>query len=132
MFSESVRATADPAEQALEVCTMADFSRRVPLHELRGRELMKELQLEILEQISKWPSAQAHVKPHNNLREAGWGAVIIAVDASGVWSLAGGAWEQWRRILLLSCSWARLARQARSPKLLPSRAMLGGSRVHHF
>ena len=55
---------------------MADFSRRVPLDELRGRGLVKGLQPEILDQISSWPS----------------GAVIFAVDASGAWSLAGNAW----------------------------------------
>ena len=32
-----------------ELCTMADFSRRVPLDELRGRGLMKGLQPEVLE-----------------------------------------------------------------------------------
>ena len=54
------RATADPAEQDSELCTMADFSRRVPLDEMRGHELTKGLQPEVLEQISRWPSAQAH------------------------------------------------------------------------
>ena len=39
---------------------MADFSRRVPLDELRGRGLVKGLQPEVLEQISSWPSANAH------------------------------------------------------------------------
>ena len=33
----SARVTAGPAEQDSELCTMADFSRRVPLDELRGR-----------------------------------------------------------------------------------------------
>ena len=39
---------------------MADFLRRVPLDELRGRGLMRGLQPEVLEQISSWPSAHAH------------------------------------------------------------------------
>ena len=56
----SARVTAGPAEQDSELCTMADFSRRVPLDELRGRGLMKGLQPEVLEQISRWPSAHAH------------------------------------------------------------------------
>ena len=85
---------------------MADFSRRVPLDELRG------LQPEVLEQISRWPSAHAHgdeactqLIAHTDgsacmtrawprlAAEAGWGAVIFAVDASGAWRLAGGVWE---------------------------------------
>ena len=33
----SARVTAGPAEQGFELCTVADFSRRVPLDELRGR-----------------------------------------------------------------------------------------------
>ena len=40
----SARVTAGPAEQDFELCTMAVFLRRVPLDELRGRGLMKELQ----------------------------------------------------------------------------------------
>ena len=94
----SARATADPAEQAFEVCTMADFSRRVPLDELRCRGLMKGLQPEILEQEPKWPLAQAAVceactqliaytdgsacmtRAWPRLAaEAGWGAVIIVI-----------------------------------------------------
>ena len=87
---------------------MADFPRRVPLDELRGRGLVKGLQPEILDQISSWPSAQAHgceeftaytdgsacmTRAWPRLAaEAGWGAVIFAVDASGAWSLAGNAW----------------------------------------
>ena len=39
---------------------MAYFLRRLPLDELRGRGLMKGLQPEVLEQISSWPSADAH------------------------------------------------------------------------
>ena len=91
---------------------MADFSRRVPLDELRGRGLMKGLQLEVLEQISRWPSARAHGDEACTqliaytdgsacmtsawprlAAEAGWGAVIFAVGASGDWRLAGGIWE---------------------------------------
>ena len=56
----STRVTAGPAEQDFELCTMADFLRRVPLDELRGRGLMSGLQPEVLEQISSWPSAHAH------------------------------------------------------------------------
>ena len=111
-FSGSARATADAAEQAFEACTMADFSRRVPLDVVRGRGLMKGLQPEILEQISSWPSAQARgceactqliaytdgsactTRAWPRLTPvAGWGAVIFALDASGVWSLGGGAWR---------------------------------------
>ena len=107
----SARVTASPAEQDSELCTMADFSRRVPLDELRGRGLMKGLQPEVLEKISRWPSAHAHgdeactqliaymdgsacmTRAWPRLAaEAGWGAVIFAVDASGVWKLAGGTW----------------------------------------
>ena len=39
---------------------MANFSRRVPLDELRGRGLVRGLQPEVLEEISNWPSAHAH------------------------------------------------------------------------
>ena len=53
----SARVTAGPAEHDSELCTMADFSRRVPLDELRGRGPPKGLQPEVLEQISRWPSA---------------------------------------------------------------------------
>ena len=72
---------------------------------------MKGLQPEILEQITKLPSAQARgceactlliaytdgsvcmTRAWSRLAaEAGWGAVIIAVNTSGVWSLVGGAW----------------------------------------
>ena len=72
---------------------------------------MKGLQPEVLEQISRWPSAHAHgdeactqliaytdgsacmTRAWPRLAaEAGWGAVIFAVDASGVWRLAGGIW----------------------------------------
>ena len=107
----AARVTAGPAEQDFELCTMADFLRRVPLDELRGRGLMKGLQSEVLEQISSWPSAHAHgdglctqliaytdgsacmTRAWPRLAaEAGWGAVIFAVDASGVWKLAGGVW----------------------------------------
>ena len=107
----SARVSAGPADQDSELCTKADFSRRVPLDELRGRGLMKGLQPEVLEQISRWPSAQAHCCEactqfiaHTDgsacmtrawpglAAEAGWGAVIIAVDASGVWGLAGCVW----------------------------------------
>ena len=118
---------------------MTDFSRRVPLGELRSRGLMKPLQSEILEQEPKWPLAQAAVceactqliaytegsacmtRAWPRLAaEAGWGAVIIAVDASGVWSLTGGAWGPLetdpaaQRFLGASRPW--------SPKLRPSRA----------
>ena len=90
---------------------MADFLRWVPLDELRGRGLMKGLQPDVLEQISSWPSAHAYgdelctqliaytdgsacvTRAWPRLAaEAGWGAVIFAVDASGVWKLAGGVW----------------------------------------
>ena len=72
---------------------------------------MKWLHPEVLEQISRWPSAQAHrceactqliactdgsacmTRAWPRLAaEAGWVAVIIAVDAAGVWRLAGGVW----------------------------------------
>ena len=50
----SARVAARPAEQDSELCTMADFSQRVPLDELRGRGLMKGLQPEVLEKIPRW------------------------------------------------------------------------------
>ena len=50
-----------PSGAGVRGCTMADFSRRVPLDELRGRGLMKGLQPEILEQISTWPLAKVAV-----------------------------------------------------------------------
>ena len=71
---------------------------------------MKGLQPEVLEQTSRWPSAHAHGdEPCTQLiaytdgsactrawprlvAEAGWGAFIFAVDASGVWRLAGDVW----------------------------------------
>ena len=90
---------------------MADFSRRVLLDELRGRGLLKGFQPEVLEQIPRWPSAHARgdeactqliaytdgsacmTRAWPRLAaEAWWGAVIFAVDASGVWRLAGGVW----------------------------------------
>ena len=133
----SARVTAGPVEQDFELCTMAYFLRRVPLDELRGRGLMKGMQLDVLEQISSWPSAHAHgdelctqliaytdgsacmTRAWPKLAaEAGWGAVIFAVDASGVRKLAGGVWCQSRRILLLSCSSVLRAR----PRLPPLRA----------
>ena len=133
----SARVTAGPAEPDSELCTMADFSRRVPLDELPGHGLMKGLQPQVLEQFSRWPSAHAHGdEPCTQLiaymdgsacmtrakprlaAEAGWGAVIFAVDASGVWKLAG----QSRRIPLLSCSWVLRVRPAGSPRLPLSRA----------
>ena len=48
-----------PSGQGSELWTMADFSRRVSLDELRSRGLMKGLRPEALEQISRWPSAHA-------------------------------------------------------------------------
>ena len=72
---------------------------------------MRRLQPEVLEQISSWPSAHAHgdelctqliaytdgsacmTRARPRLAaEAGWRSVTIAVDASGVWKLAGGVW----------------------------------------
>ena len=51
--------TSVRAEQDSELCTMADFSKRVPLDELRGRGLMKGLQPEVLEQISRGRGCEA-------------------------------------------------------------------------
>ena len=96
--------TAGPAEQDSELCTMADFSTRVLLDELRGRGIIKGLQPEVLEQISRCLSAHAHgdeactqliaytdgsacmTRAWPRLAaEARWGAVVFAMDAPGVW-----------------------------------------------
>ena len=88
------------------------FTKSSLLDELRGRGLMKGLQPEVLEKISRWPSAHAcgdeactQIIAYTDgsacmtrawprlAAEAGWGAVIFAVDVSGVWRLAGGTWE---------------------------------------
>ena len=72
---------------------------------------MRGLQPKVLDQISSWPPADAHgdelctqliayadgsacmTRAWPRLAaEAGWGSVIFAVDASGVWKLAGGVW----------------------------------------
>ena len=79
----------------------AFFTKSSLLDELRGRGLMKGLQPEVLEKISRWPSAHAcgdeactqfiaytdgsacMTRAWPRLAaEAGWGAVIFAVDAS--------------------------------------------------
>ena len=110
-FSGPARVTAGPAEQAFKTCTVAEFSRRVHLDKPRGRGLMKGLKPEILEQISSWPSALAHgceactqiiaytdgsacmTRVWPKLGGGGWmESSHFAVDASGAWSLAGGAW----------------------------------------
>ena len=116
---------------------MADFSRRVRVDELRGRGLMKGLQPENLEQISSWPSAQAHgceactrliaYTSGSACMTRAWPRLAVEAGLSShlrrgrVRSLVRGG--QWRQILLLSCSWARLDQLAQSPKLLPSRRM---------
>ena len=118
----SARVTAGPAEQDSELCTMADFSRRVPLDELRGRGLIKGLQPEVLEQISSWPSA--HPRGDEACTQ-----LIAYTDGSARMTRAwprlaaeaafGG---QPRRIPLLNCSWVLRVRPARSLRLPPSRA----------
>ena len=116
---------------------MADFSRRVPLDELRGRGLMKGLQPEVSEKVSRCPSAYAHGDEactqlieytdgsacvDKSLAKFGGrrqdGSRYLCRGRYGGWLAALGG--QSRRIPLLS--WALRVRAAQSLRLPPSRA----------
>ena len=105
----SARVTAGPAEQDFELCTMADFLRRVPLDELRGRGLMKGLQPDVLEQISSWPSAHAHGDELSTQLIDGW----LGVHDKSLAKIGGKGWVESRyfcrgRVGSMEVGWRRL------------------------
>ena len=119
----SARVTAGPAEQDSELCTMADFSRRVPLDELRGRELMKGLQPEVFEHISRCPSAHAHGDEACKKKKKAYTDGSACMTRAWPRLAAEAAFGcKSRRIPLLSCSWVLRVRPAQSLRLPPSRA----------